>query len=54
VKGALAGYVELHIEPGPNLDAAEIAIGVVQGIAGLRRWKCVATGFANHTGWVGS
>jgi N-carbamoyl-L-amino-acid hydrolase len=50
VKGALAGYVELHIEQGPNLDAAKIPIGVVQGIVGLRRWKCVATGFANHAG----
>jgi len=49
-KGALAAYVELHIEQGPNLDAAKIPIGVVQGIVGLRRWKCVATGFANHAG----
>src|SRR5262249_19128290 len=28
----LAAYVELHIEQGPNLDAAKIPIGVVEGI----------------------
>jgi N-carbamoyl-L-amino-acid hydrolase len=49
-RGALAGYLELHIEQGPNLDESKIPIGVVQGIVGLKRWRCVATGFANHAG----
>jgi N-carbamoyl-L-amino-acid hydrolase len=49
-RGALAGFLELHIEQGPNLDESKIPIGVVQGIVGLKRWKCVATGFANHAG----
>ena len=49
-RDALAGYLELHIEQGPNLDEAKIPIGVVQGIVGLKRWRCVATGFANHAG----
>jgi N-carbamoyl-L-amino-acid hydrolase len=49
-RGALAGYLELHIEQGPNLEEAKIPIGVVQGIVGLKRWRCVATGFANHAG----
>jgi N-carbamoyl-L-amino-acid hydrolase len=49
-RGALAGYLELHIEQGPNLEEAKIPIGVVQGIVGLKRWLCVATGFANHAG----
>jgi N-carbamoyl-L-amino-acid hydrolase len=49
-RGALAGYLELHIEQGPNLDQAKIPIGVVQGIVGIKRWRCVATGFANHAG----
>ncbi len=40
----------MHIEQGPNLEAAKIPIGVVQGIVGLKRWLCVATGFANHAG----
>lgn len=49
-RGALAGYLELHIEQGPNLYESKIPIGVVQGIVGIRRWRCVATGFANHAG----
>jgi beta-ureidopropionase / N-carbamoyl-L-amino-acid hydrolase len=49
-RGTLAGYLELHIEQGPNLEEAKIPIGVVQGIVGLKRWRCVATGFANHAG----
>ena len=48
--GSLAAIVELHIEQGPNLEEAKVPIGVVQGIVGLRRWKCVATGAANHAG----
>jgi len=49
-RGALAAYLELHIEQGPNLDESKIPIGVVQGIVALKRWRCVATGFANHAG----
>ncbi len=49
-KGSLAAYLELHIEQGPNLERAKIPIGVVQGIVGLKRWRCVVTGFANHAG----
>jgi N-carbamoyl-L-amino-acid hydrolase len=48
--GSLAAIVELHIEQGPNLEEKQIPIGVVQGIVGLRRWMCVATGAANHAG----
>jgi N-carbamoyl-L-amino-acid hydrolase len=49
-EGSLAGYLELHIEQGPNLDERGIPIGVVQGIVGLERWKCEVRGFANHAG----
>ncbi len=49
-RGAVAAFLELHIEQGPNLDETKIPIGVVQGIVGLKRWKCVTTGFANHAG----
>jgi N-carbamoyl-L-amino-acid hydrolase len=49
-RGSLAAYLELHIEQGPHLDEERIPIGVVQGIVGIKRWKCVATGFANHAG----
>jgi N-carbamoyl-L-amino-acid hydrolase len=49
-RGALAAFVELHIEQGPNLDESNIPIGVVQGIVGLKRWTCTVSGFANHAG----
>src|SRR5881398_3698815 len=49
-KGALAAFIELHIEQGPHLDEAKIPIGIVQGIVGIKRWNCVVTGFANHAG----
>jgi beta-ureidopropionase / N-carbamoyl-L-amino-acid hydrolase len=48
--GSLAGYLELHIEQGPNLEESKIPIGVVTGIVGLKRWRCITTGFANHAG----
>jgi len=48
--GALAGFLELHIEQGPNLYETKVPIGVVQGIVGIKRWDCVVTGFANHAG----
>ncbi len=48
--GALAAYLELHIEQGPNLYEANVPIGIVQGIVGIKSWDCVVTGFANHAG----
>jgi beta-ureidopropionase / N-carbamoyl-L-amino-acid hydrolase len=48
--GALAAFLELHIEQGPYLDEAKIPIGVVQGIVALKRWECSVAGFANHAG----
>ena len=48
--GALAGYLELHIEQGGILDAKGTPIGVVQGIVGINWWTCTAEGFANHAG----
>jgi beta-ureidopropionase / N-carbamoyl-L-amino-acid hydrolase len=49
-RGTLAEYLELHIEQGPYLEEAKTPIGVVQGVVGLKRWRCIATGFANHAG----
>ena len=49
-QGTLAAVLELHIEQGPILEETRVKIGVVQGIVGLKRWKCVATGVANHAG----
>ena len=48
--GSIAGYVELHIEQGGNLDKTGINIGVVEGIVGIRSWDVTITGFANHAG----
>ena len=49
-KGALAGYIEIHIEQGGRLDQQKINIGVVEGIVGLSWWEVTITGFANHAG----
>lgn len=49
-RGVLAGYLELHIEQGPNLYESKVPIGVVQGIVAIKRWNCIVTGFANHAG----
>jgi N-carbamoyl-L-amino-acid hydrolase len=48
--GAVAGYLELHIEQGARLDEAKVPIGVVQGIVGISLRTCTAEGFANHAG----
>ncbi|MET0066644.1 MAG: Zn-dependent hydrolase [Candidatus Thiodiazotropha sp.] len=47
---SLHAFVELHIEQGPVLDASGAAIGIVEGICGLRRWEVRLTGVANHAG----
>jgi len=48
--GDIAAYLELHIEQGAILDREGIAIGVVEGIVGIRRWNVTVDGFANHAG----
>jgi N-carbamoyl-L-amino-acid hydrolase len=48
--GDIAGYVELHVEQGAILDREGIAIGVVEGIVGIKRWYITVSGFANHAG----
>jgi N-carbamoyl-L-amino-acid hydrolase len=48
--GDIAGYVELHVEQGAILDREGIAIGVVEGIVGIKRWYINVQGFANHAG----
>jgi len=44
------GFVELHIEQGPVLEAEGLALAVVQGIAGQSRLGLRFTGQANHAG----
>jgi allantoate deiminase len=46
----VGAYLELHVEQGPVLDAAEIEIGVVTSIVGLRGYRVRLTGQANHAG----
>jgi allantoate deiminase len=46
------GYVEVHIEQGPVLEARGLAVGVVSGIAGQSRYELTITGEAGHAGTV--
>jgi beta-ureidopropionase / N-carbamoyl-L-amino-acid hydrolase len=41
---------ELHIEQGPILEAEDRAIGVVQGVQGIRWYEVTVTGQEAHTG----
>ncbi|MFN2364036.1 MAG: Zn-dependent hydrolase [Halarsenatibacteraceae bacterium] len=43
-------FLELHIEQGQILENRKKAIGVVEGIVGISRYKAVMTGKANHAG----
>lgn len=44
------GFLEMHIEQGPVLDASDEAIGVVTGIVGLRQLHVTVLGQQNHAG----
>jgi len=48
--GSYKAYIELHVEQGAVLDEADLDIGVVQGIVGIRWWDVTVTGEANHAG----
>ena len=48
--GSLAGYVELHIEQGPVLEARGLGIGVVTAIVGITRYAVTVEGRADHAG----
>jgi allantoate deiminase len=48
----ILGYVELHIEQGPVLEAAALAAGVVTAINGASRFTVTVTGQAGHAGTV--
>ncbi|XP_021737200.1 allantoate deiminase 2-like isoform X1 [Chenopodium quinoa] len=49
---SVLGYVEVHIEQGPVLEAAGIPLGVVKGIAGQTRLKVTVSGSQGHAGTV--
>ena len=44
------GYLEIHIEQGPILEAEGLSIAVVEGIAGQSRLSFRFSGQANHAG----
>jgi allantoate deiminase len=44
------GFVEIHIEQGPILEAEGLSLAVVEGIAGQSRLGFRFTGHANHAG----
>jgi N-carbamoyl-L-amino-acid hydrolase len=48
--GAVAAYVELHIEQGPRLEEVGVPIGVVEAIVGVRRTRLIFRGQADHAG----
>lgn len=43
-------YLEMHVEQGGKLEAAQKDIGIVSGIAGILRYKATVTGKSNHAG----
>jgi allantoate deiminase len=44
------GFVEIHIEQGPVLEAGSCSVAAVSGIVGQTRLNLVFTGHANHAG----
>jgi allantoate deiminase len=46
----LIGYLEAHIEQGPELEAAGLPLGVVSSICGARRFALTVLGEARHAG----
>ena len=51
-KGSVLGYVEVHIEQGPVLEAEGLPVGVVTAINGATRGMVNVTGEAGHAGAV--
>lgn len=46
------GYLEVHIEQGPLLEAKGLPVGIVSAINGITRARCAVTGEAGHAGTV--
>jgi ureidoglycolate amidohydrolase len=51
-KRLYAGFVELHIEQGPNLERENVAIGIVESIAAPSTLRVELTGVGGHAGAV--
>jgi allantoate deiminase len=50
--GRYRAYLEVHIEQGPQLEAADLPVGVVSAINGITRARAHVTGEAGHAGTV--
>lgn len=50
--GDVLGYIELHIEQGPVLEALNLPVGVVTAISGASRFIIDLDGMAGHAGTV--
>jgi allantoate deiminase len=48
----IRGYLEVHIEQGPVLEARNLPIGIVTAISGASRLKVTVSGTAGHAGTV--
>ena len=46
----MGAYFETHIEQGPVLEDADVTIGVVHGVLGIRWFDCTVTGMEAHAG----
>ncbi|MEE1612270.1 allantoate amidohydrolase [Microvirga sp. CF3016] len=46
------GYLEVHIEQGPLLEAKNLSVGIVSAINGITRARASVTGEAGHAGTV--
>ncbi|PSW22296.1 allantoate amidohydrolase [Photobacterium sanctipauli] len=51
-KASVIGFVELHIEQGPQLEQANLPVGIVTAITGIERHTLSITGKAGHAGTV--
>src|SRR5690606_29762089 len=50
VRKDVAAFIEVHIEQGPVLEAEDIPLGIVSGIAGIARVRLRLEGEAAHAG----
>ena len=50
IRKDIAAFLEIHIEQGPVLEAAGREIGIVDTIAGIRRYLITVRGRADHVG----
>jgi hydantoinase/carbamoylase family amidase len=48
----LRGYLEVHIEQGPQLLERDLPVGIVTSIAGVARFRIAVRGVAGHAGTV--